>query len=615
MEGGVAIHWFIRLLRDAAGCHREQFCDTVHTDTLKNKNTGEETIMVFYKKWWIYGSLVGLLMLSCSRDQLFKYNLHDTYGAGEYPQGEACTGNALVARTADGSCNDLAKPMMGSAGMRMGRNIPIEKTFADEGNLLNPNPRTVSREVLERKNGVKEVGQINYLAAAWIQFMIHDWFDHGDNQSVSPIEVPLEADDPFGTPTMSVGRTRKDPTKNPVDGRPDTFQNVVTAWWDGSQIYGSDQATQDRVRSFVDGKLKMSNGRLPTDARGIDDTGFNKNWWVGLSMFHHLFALEHNAICDRLKAVYPDWNDQKLFDTARLVNTALMAKIHTIEWTPAILKNDILKRAMYANWQGLFPTEGKHSGNVIVHGIMGSKHNHHGVPFSLTEEFTAVYRMHPLLRDTLEVRNHQNNAVMGNLGLGASAFAGATQAMSSYGLTNLFYSFGMSHPGALTTNNFPAFLQNFTMPDGSKVDLAAVDLIRDRERGVPRYNEFRRLVNLKPVNDFTDITPDTALAEKLRTVYNNDIEALDLLVGSLAEGYRPPGYGFGETSFQIFIAMASRRLMSDRFFTDDYRPEIYSPEGMQWIKESGINKVILRHMPNLTTTLSKNTNAFFPWDE
>jgi hypothetical protein len=130
---------------------------------------------------------------------------------------------------------------------------------------------------------------------------------------------------------------------------------------------------------------------------------------------------------------------------------------------------------------------------------------------------------------------------------------------------------------------------------------------------VPRYNEFRRLINLKPVNDFTDITPNTELAERLRTMYNNDINLLDTFVGMMAEGYRPPGYGFGETAFQIFIAMASRRLQSDRFFTDDYRPEIYTPEGLAWIDNSGITAVILRHMPELASALDGTDNAFFPW--
>ena len=87
----------------------------------------------------------------------------------------------------------------------------------------------------------------------------------------------------------------------------------------------------------------------------MDATGFNDNYWVGLALLHTLFVKEHNAICDQLHKAYPSWTDEKLFLTARLVNSALMAKIHTIEWTPGILANPVLATGMYANWYGALP--------------------------------------------------------------------------------------------------------------------------------------------------------------------------------------------------------------------------------------------------------------------
>ncbi|PCJ32888.1 MAG: hypothetical protein COA99_16190 [Moraxellaceae bacterium] len=224
--------------------------------------------------------------------------------------------------------------------------------------------------------------------------------------------------------------------------------------------------------------------------------------------------------------------------------------------------------------------------------------------------------MHPLLRDDFPVRDYVTDNVIGTSSLPEHSFGGSTATADEFGLTNLMYSLGRTKPGLLELNNFPDFLTNFPMETAGKVvDLAAIDIIRDRERGIPRYNEFRRQLGLNPITDFTDITPDTAMAEKLRAVYNDDVEALDVMVGSFAEGYRPPGYGFGETSFQIFIAMASRRLMADRFFTDDYRPEIYTQEGLDWIDASNYHHVLIRNFPELTGRLKKVENAFFPWDE
>ena len=52
-------------------------------------------------------------------------------------------------------------------------------------------------------------------------------------------------------------------------------------------------------------------------------------------------------------------------------------------------------------------------------------------------------------------------------------------------------------------------------------------------------------------------------------MYGKDgLEKMDLLVGTSCELHRPENYGFGETLFQVFIQMASRRLQADPFFTE-----------------------------------------------
>ena len=144
-------------------------------------------------------------------------------------------------------------------------------------------------------------------------------------------------------------------------------------------------------------------------------------------------------------------------------------------------------------------------------------------------------------------------------------------------MADAIYSFGTSHPGAITLHNFPRFLQHFDSADGTLVDLAAIDVLRTRERGVPRYNEFRRLLHLKPFDTFEEMADTPEHAEELRRVYG-DVERVDTMVGMYAER-KPKGFGFSDTAFRIFILMASRRLEADRFFTRDYRPEVYTREG------------------------------------
>lgn len=93
----------------------------------------------------------------------------------------------------------------------------------------------------------------------------------------------------------------------------------------------------------------------------------------------------------------------KIFDVARLVNCALIAKIHTVEWTPAILGHPALQLGMNTNWWGLVgETLTKLVGRLsktsdVISGIPGSGTDHFGVPYSLTEEFVSVYRMHSLI--------------------------------------------------------------------------------------------------------------------------------------------------------------------------------------------------------------------------
>lgn len=94
-------------------------------------------------------------------------------------------------------------------------------------------------------------------------------------------------------------------------------------------------------------------------------------------------------------------------------------------------------------------------------------------------------------------------------------------------MPDLLYSFGTLHPGLVTLHNFPKFLQEFERPDGQLQDLAATDILRCRELGVPRYNEFRRLLRLRPAADFLELTENREWAEQIQWLYDGDIEKVD----------------------------------------------------------------------------------------
>jgi Animal haem peroxidase len=84
------------------------------------------------------------------------------------------------------------------------------------------------------------------------------------------------------------------------------------------------------------------------------------------------------------------------------------------------------------------------------------------------------------------------------------------------------------------------------------------------------------------------------------------------MIGLYAEP-KPKGFGFSDTAFRVFILMASRRLKSDRFLTRDYTPKLYTRTGLDWINESTMVSVLLRHYPQLGPALAGVENAFAPW--
>jgi hypothetical protein len=331
---------------------------------------------------------------------------------------------------------------------------------------------------------------------------------------------------------------------------------------------------------------------------------------------HTLFTREHNAICDRLRAEYPGWSDDDLFDRARLINTALLAKIHTIEWTSALLDHPTVQLALDVNWWGLAGKTikklvGRISENEVISGIVGGHPNHFRVPYSLTEEFVSVYRMHPLIPDDYTFRAVASDEVLQEREFIQVAQRPAMELMDQVDMQDLFYSFGVAHPGAITLHNYPRGLQNFQRPDGIPQDLAATDIFRSRELGVPRYNEFRRLLHLKPIKSFEDLTDRPEWVQQLRRVYD-DVEQIDQMIGMYAEN-PPKGFAFSDTAFRIFVLMASRRLNSDRFLTTDYNERVYTPAGIQWVNDTDMSTVLLRHYPALAPALRGVKNAFRPW--
>jgi heme peroxidase/catalase len=569
---------------------------------------------------------LGILNLTLFRQVLRRENLIDTEPREAPPKAHqvppAIDEQLLVRRSYDGTYNDVSAPMMGAVGAAFGRNLP---PVYQPDRFNTPNPVTVSRELLHRDAFIP-ARSLNLIAAAWIQFQVHDWVNHKRHPAgAKSVEVPMPSgmtwmNTPGGKPE-NVMRFADDQPKHgdAGTGPPILYGNTASHWWDASEVYGGDETVARSLREPDGGaRLRLENGHLRPGPDGIPISGFRENWWLGLSLMHTLFAREHNVICEALRSEYPGMDEERVYHTARLIVAALIAKIHTVEWTPAILATEVIDISLKANWAGL--PRGPRDwltrlGAWLVEehgitGIPGTLPDHHAAPYSLTEDFVTVYRMHPLIPDDFEIADHRSGQALDTVGFKDVQGAATEPFLRKVGLTNALYSFGTAHPGAITLHNYPRALQAFQR-DGEIIDLSVVDIVRTRRRGVPRYNDFRAGLRKPRLRRFEDLTSDPETVARLKDVYRS-VDDIDTMVGLFAEN-PPTGFGFSDTAFRIFILMASRRLQSDRFLTVDFRPEIYTPLGMDWIEQGGMKSVLLRHCPELAGFLPRTASAFAPW--
>ena len=609
---------------DASSGHRHGY-KWVTVTPLRNRMLAAIVPPIFsvvnrFVAWHKLPLRLSLLNLDAFRFVLRRKNLIDTEPREAPPTPRAVPPpipeDARHARPADGRYTDISAPEMGTAGAAFGRNLsPILRPDLFD----TPSPIQVSRDLLERKEFIP-ARSLNILAAAWIQFQVHDWVNHeryalGQDDVVVPLPPNMTWTSSVNGPEENVMRIAGNSDRiASKPGGPPIFGNTETHWWDSSQLYGAGAA---KTQSLRDGpKIRLEGGYLPLDVNGFEATGFNQNWWLGLSAMHLIFAREHNLLCDELHAAYRDWDDERVFQTARLIVSALIAKIHTVEWTPAILATEAIDMALKINWQGPPPNDWRTRAGLWmldVHslgGIPKTTPDHNGAPYSLTEDFITVYRMHPLIPDDYCFFDCTSGQKLSDETFLDIQGTSTDRMMREKTLANVLNSFGIAYPGAITLHNFPNSLRKFER-DGELIDLAVVDLVRTRRRGVPRYNDFRAGLHKPRISRWEDLTADPEDVRLLRDIYGS-IDLVDTMVGLFAET-PPEGFGFSDTAFRIFILMASRRLQSDRFLTVDFRPEIYSPLGMDWIANNGMKSVIQRHCPELALLMPRDASAFAPW--
>ena len=440
---------------------------------------------------------------------------NDQKGGANNMKSNICP-NQEVNRSVDGTCNNISlnnTAIWGAAGIPLLRTIPdVYNSNNDLVGQNRKNPREISNIIFEADCGPSSK-RLSSFVFTWGQFLDHDITRTPENPAES-FPIPPVPNDIITAP-ITFHRSSAFPGTGNGTGLPRQQQNNITSWIDGSNVYGSDVATANSLRSFIDGKLIVTNSAngdlLPLDANGFFIAGDGRvNEQPGLSSLHTLFMREHNRICDQL-VLSGMTNDEDIYQKARKEVGAILQSITYNEFLPA------LGIAM-PNYGGYDNTIHADINNVFA---------------------TAAFRLgHTMVTDNVPLYDDNGNNT-GNLSL-AQAFFNPSH-ITNNGIEEILNGLAQQFQeeiDAKIVENLRSFL--FTpSPTGPGLDLAALNIQRGRDHGLDDYNAFRQFFTGTSASSFANISSDPVVQAQLATAYDNDVNNIDVWVGLLAEDHLP----------------------------------------------------------------------------
>ncbi|MBN8579738.1 MAG: peroxidase [Anaerolineae bacterium] len=469
----------------------------------------------------------------------------------------------------DGVGNNLANPQWGSVNQNLLRLSPADYVdgIKSPAGADRPSPRLVSNAFsASPADGTLNDRDFTAFVYAWGQFLDHDigLTVSADPKEAFPVIVPAgdEWFDPqsAGDMTISFSRSQYDPATGTSANNPREQVNIITAFVDGSQIYGVDAARAAALREFVGGRMKVSDGNLlpfntegfenANDAHRVDDTQLflagdvraNEN--PELASLQILFVREHNRIADEAARRHPDWTDEELYQFARRVVIAELQKITYDEFLPAILGENAMP---------------------AYHGYQADVN-----PGIATEFSTGAFRVgHSMLGEDIEFLDNEGEEIFDAMALRDSFFNPVVISDTDIDpLLKYLASDNAQEIDTMVVDDVRNFL--FGEPGQGGFDLASLNIQRGRDHGVADYNTVREAYGLERVTNFEQITSDPALQAKLAATYGS-VDNIDLWIGGLAEDHLPNS-SMGETFTAILVDQFTRLRDGDRFWYQSSLP-------------------------------------------
>lgn len=489
----------------------------------------------------------------------------------------------LEIQALDGKGNNIANPNWGSVDEPL-----MRIAAADYGDGVNspagadrPSARTISNTFsINPEDGIANDRDFTAFVYAWGQFLDHDigLTEGADPKEAFPIIVPTGdvSFDPLNTGAMTIPMSR---SKYDAVSSPRQQINSITAFVDGSQIYGVDAERASALRELSGGRMKTSAGNLlpfntsafanANDAHRLDDAQLflagdvraNEN--PELLSLQTLFVREHNRIADRAAQRHPDWTDEELYQFARRVVIAELQKITYEEFLPSILGAN----AMSA-YQGY---------RADVN------------PNISTEFSTGAFRFgHSMLGSDIEFLDNDGNETREAMLL-RDAFFNPTP-LGETDIDPLLKYLASDNAQEIDTKvveDVRDFL--FGAPGQGGFDLAALNIQRGRDHGIADYNTVRAAYGLARVTSFDEITSDPALRSSLAATYGS-VDNIDLWIGGLAEDHLPNS-SMGVTFTKIIVDQFTRLRDGDRFWYQVSLPQ----DRVQDIQNTTLADVIRRN--------------------
>lgn len=499
-------------------------------------------------------------------------------------------------RTIDGRYNNLQNPEWGAAHTRMPRLMGAYygDGISSPGGVNRPNPRAISNALFAQNGILSEPMGLSDFFWVFGQFLDHDFGLTPDIEDPLLISVPAgdQFFDPLGTGRVVIPMKRNmfDPATGTGPGNPREHMNILTSYIDGSAFYGSDDKRANWLRTFEGGKLKVSRGNMlpfntvnleydgaidPNAPHMDNPVGRSKKLYVAgdsranenplLASFHTLFVREHNRVCEELAQKHPDWTDEQLYQHARKIVGGILQSIVFNEWLPAV--------------------------KIQLPAYTGYKPD---VDASLMNEFTAAaFRLgHTFLNGTLRrIRTNGELHPEGHVAL-RDAFFNVEMLEQSGGLDIFLQGMGTQVAqvfDAKIVDDVRNFL--FGPPGAGGLDLAAININRGRERGIPDFNSVRKALGLPPYLMFQQISTHPHVFHALLRNYRS-VNNIDLWVGLLAEG-RPSGEVLGPTLKAFLTKQFTALRDGDRFFFEN--DPVLSAEEKEEIRNTVFYNVIMRN--------------------